>query len=141
MRVLTFVLFSFLSASTAAKDADEIFIVQTSNKAPQQIVDAIRTYSDEMKWAYLGDNKVKRGEVTLVKICIPEVGREVWPAGLKLSALLPCGNIGVYQDGDGTEISVLNPSYMHILYPDPATMKAAEIATPLLVKMLDAVAE
>src|SRR6267378_3775081 len=39
---------------------------------------------------YLGDSKVKNGEVRLVKICLPEVGQLVWSVGLQLSAALPC---------------------------------------------------
>lgn len=130
-----------LATSANAGDADDIFILRTTDKAPDQVVADIRSYSDDMKWLYVGDSKVKKGEVTLVKICIPEVGRAVWPAGLRLSALLPCGNIGVYVAESGTEISVLHPRYMHVLYPDPATEKAGEIALPLLQEMLDSVVQ
>jgi hypothetical protein len=47
--------------------------------------------------------------VTLATICIPEVGQQIWPVGLQLNAMLPCGNLGVYKKGDGTEISLLHP--------------------------------
>ena len=130
-----------LAKSASAGNASENLILRTTDKAPDRVVADIRTYSDNMKWLYVGDSKVKKGTVTLVKICIPEVGRAVWPAGLRLSALLPCGNIGVYQGEAGTEISVLHPRYMHVLYPDPATEKAGEIALPLLQEMLDAVVQ
>jgi uncharacterized protein (DUF302 family) len=79
--------------------------------------------------------------VTLVKICIPEIGQMVWPAGLQLSALLPCGNIGVYQRDGKTEISVLHPRYMYVLYPSAETEQAAAAAEPLLSELLDAVTQ
>jgi len=84
--------------------------------------------------------KVKKGEVTLVKICIPDVGRIIWPLGLRLSAMLPCGNIGIYETDVGTEISVLHPRYLNVLYPDPETERAGEVGAPLLAEMLDSVA-
>lgn len=55
--------------------------------------------------------------MSLVKICIPEVGQQIWPVGLHLSALLPCGNIGIYQKDGKTEMSLLHARYMHVLYP------------------------
>jgi uncharacterized protein (DUF302 family) len=82
---------------------------------------------------------VKQGQVTLVKICIPDVGKQIWPVGLHLSALLPCGNIGVYQKNGQTEVSVLHARYMHMLYPHPAVEKAGTTAEPLLSDMLESV--
>jgi hypothetical protein len=128
-----------LGAFAEAENANDIFIVRTTSKTPAAVVSAIKSFSEGKKWQYLGDNKVKKGEVTLVKICIPEVGKIIWPAGLQLSALLPCGNVGIYRKGAGTEVSVLHPRYMHTLYPHPATKRASEIAQPLLIDMLDSV--
>lgn len=141
MRLPIVLIICSLATSAAASDANDIFLLRTTDKAPNRVVDAIKNYSNEMEWLYVGDSKVKKGEVTIVKICIPEVGRAVWPAGLRLSALLPCGNIGVYEGETGTEISILHPRYMYMLYPDPATEKAGEIALPLLQEMLDAVVQ
>jgi hypothetical protein len=124
----------------AGADPDAIFIIRTTDKPPAAAVDAIEAYVREHKWIYLGANKVKMGQVTLVKVCIPEVGNLVWPLGLQLSALLPCGNLGVYEKDGVTEISTLHPRYMSILYPDPALEQAGAVAAPLLSAMLDAVA-
>ena len=115
--------------------------MRSTTKTPEGVVDAVKKYSEEKKWQYLGANKVKQGQVILVKICIPEVGQQIWPVGLNLSAMLPCGNIGVYQKNDTTEISLLHPRYMHVLYPDPKIEKASAIAEPLLMDMLDTVAK
>ena len=54
--------------------------------------------------------------------------------------MLPCGNIGIYTTDSGTEISVLHPRYLNILYPDPEVERAGEVGAPLLTEMLDAVA-
>lgn len=123
-----------------AQDTSAIFILKASAKEPDAIVTAIRSYAQERKWQYLGDNKIKQGQITLVKICIPEVGQALWAAGAHLSAMLPCGNIGIYKKGADTEISLLHPRYMHQLHPAPETERAGAIALPLLNALLAAVA-
>jgi hypothetical protein len=129
-----------LYGSTArTAERDDMFLVRSTTKTPEAVVEAVKAYSEQRKWLYLGANKVKQGEVTLVKICIPEVGQLIWPVGLNLSARLPCGNLGVYQKDGKTEISLLHPRYMQVLYPHPAVEKASATAYPLLTEMLDAV--
>ena len=137
----TIVSCAMLLTLTGAVNADpnDIFIVRTTSKTPDAIVAAIKSHSEQKKWEFLGESKVKKGEVTFVKICIPAVGQLIWPVGLQLSAMLPCGNVGIYQKGTATEISVLHPRYMHVLYPHPATERASAVAQPLLIEMLDAV--
>lgn len=130
-----------LPTAAGAADRDDIFIIRTTAKPPAEAVAAIEAYAQEKKWIYLGANKVKKGQVTLVKVCIPEVGQMVWPLGLQLSALLPCGNLGVYEKDGATAISALHPRYMNALYPDPALEQAGAVAAPLLTEMLDAVAK
>ncbi len=128
-----------LAPAAGAADANDILIIKTTAKPPDAVVAAIKAYTQENQWIYLGDDRVKKGQVTLVKVCIPEVGRIIWPVGLQLSALLPCGNLGIYQRDGHTEISALHPRYMSILYPDPAVERAGEVAAPLLADMLDAI--
>lgn len=131
--------FLMMVSCARAADPDGIFMVRTTSKTPDAVVAAVKTYSEEQKWKFLSVSKVKQDQVTLVKICIPEVGKLVWPVGLRASALLPCGNMGIYSNGATTEISVLHPRYMHMLYPDPALEQAGVVAEPLLREMLDAV--
>lgn len=119
----------------------DMILIRPTAKNTAQVVEAIKSYSEAKKWLYMGENKAKQGEVTLVKVCIPQVGKELWPVGLELSALLPCGNVGVYQKNGQTQISMLHPQYMQILYPRPEVEKAVAVATPLLTEMLDAVAK
>jgi hypothetical protein len=141
MRLTKILACAMLLALTAGAKADvnDIFMIRTTSKSPSAIVAAIKSHSDQKKWQYLGESKIKKDEVTLVKICMPEVGQLLWPLGLHLSAMLPCGNVGIYQKGTATEISVLHPRYMHLLYPHPATERASVIAQPLLIEMLEAV--
>lgn len=127
------------AAQTPAPGADMILVRPTS-KSTAAVVEAIKSYAEQKKWQYLGASKVKLGEVTLVKVCIPEVGKVLWPVGLQVSAMLPCGNIGVYEQHGKTEISMLHPAYMQLIYPRPEVEKAVQLATPLLTDMLEAVA-
>lgn len=128
-----------LCSAARAERPNDLFMVRATSKTPDAVVADIKSYAEQKNWQYLGDSKVKKGEVRLVKICIPEVGQLIWPLGLQLSALLPCGNVGVYHNGAATEISVLHPRYMQVLYPHPATERATAVAQPLLTEMLEAV--
>lgn len=118
-----------------------MLVVKTSVKEPNEIVDAVKAYSDQRKWQYVGASKVKNGEVTLVKICIPQVGQLLWPLGLEISAMLPCGNVGIYKKHGKTEISMLHPAYMQLLYPHAQVDKAVKISTPLLLDMMESITQ
>ena len=131
--------FLLMTGLAQAADSNDIFMIRTTSKSPDALVAAVKSYTEEHKWRFISEEKAKQGEVTLVKICIPEVGKLVWQAGLRASALLPCGNMGIYSNGAATEISVLHPRYMHMLYPAPALEQAGAIAEPLLLEMLDVV--
>ncbi len=128
------------TAPMAVKPGEMILVRQTA-KTPDQAIEAIKTYTEGKKWVYMGVNRVKppQGEVAFVKVCIPAVGAILWPLGLELSALLPCGNLGVYQKNGGTEVSMLHPRYIAMLYPHPETTRASELATAQLTEMLEAV--
>jgi hypothetical protein len=128
-----------LGGVARGEGASDLFILRSSAKAPDALIADIKAYSEQKKWQHFGESKVKNGEVSLVKVCIPAVGQVLWSAGLQLSAMLPCGNIGIYRKGEATEISVLHPRYMKVLYPHPATERASAVAQPLLIDMLDAV--
>ena len=119
----------------------DMIVITPTTKTPDQVVDAIKSYSEQKKWLYMGANKAKQGEVTMVKVCIPQVAQLLWPVGVHLSALLPCGNVGLYQTKGQTQISMLHPRYMQVLYPHAEVEKAVAVATPLLTEMLEAVAK
>lgn len=129
-----------VAAAQTPTPGPDMILVRGSSKAPAEVVDAIKSYAEQKNWQYLGASKVKNGEVTLVKVCIPQVGKILWPVGLQLSAMLPCGNIGVYQKQGKTEISMLHPAYMQLIYPRPEVEKAVQVATPLLSDLLETAA-
>ena len=123
-----------------ATPQESMIVVRTTDAQPDAVVDRLKAYATEKKWAFLGANKVKNGEITMVKVCIPAVGAALWSADLRLTALLPCGNLSIYARNGKTEVAMLNPSYMHVLEPRAETEKAVALATPELTAMLDAVA-
>lgn len=136
-------LFGWMSLAVAqtTSPANDLILVRTSAKSPAEVVDAIKAHTQAKKWVHMGANTVKpkQGEVTMVKVCIPQIGAIMWPLGLHLSALLPCGNFGVYLNQGKTEVSMLHPRYMQMLNPHPEVDRAVAVATPLLLEMLDAV--
>jgi len=140
--IISFILASiFIVTSTYALAGDDMILVRSSANSPDEVIDAIKTYAEGKKWVYMGANKVKpvQGEVALVKVCIPEVAKLLWPLGLQVSAILPCGNFGVYKKEGKTEIAMLHPRYMQMLYPHPDVEKASAIAAPLFIDMLESV--
>lgn len=132
---------SFTAAAQSPAPGPDMIMTRTTTKTPDQVVDAVKAYAEEKKWLYMGANKAKQGQVTMIKICIPQVGQLLWPMGLELSALLPCGNVGAYEKGGKTEISMLHPRYMALVYPHAEVDKAVALATPLLDEMLSALAK
>ena len=106
---------AILASGRAAAEPGDIFLIRTTAKTPDAVVEAIRAYATEQRWQFLGASKVKKGQVMLVKLCILAVGQKIWPVGLELSALLPCGNLGVYEKNGATELSLLRPHYLELL--------------------------
>lgn len=133
----------WISTLSTAVEAEDLIVVRPTAKTPAEVVNAIKVYAEGKKWVYMGAYTVKppQGEVTLVKVCAPEVAKLIWPLGLHLSALLPCGNFGVYQKDGKTEISMLHPRYLQVLNPHAEVEKAVAVATPLFTDMLEMVAK
>jgi len=128
-------LFAINNSTLAAEASKDIFMISTTSKSMDEVVSAVKSHVKKKKWVYLGDFKVKKGQVILVKFCIKSAGKIAWKAGLKVSAMLPCGNMGIYQKDGKTEISVLNPNYMNTLYPDANLKAAGELLIPLYKEM------
>lgn len=118
---------------------NDFFIVKTSAKSPEAVFGAIKTYVADKKWLYLGDNKVKNGEVMLVKLCVPSAAKDIWAAGLHVSALAPCGHLGIYQEAGQTKVSMLHPKFMNALNPHQSLKKVGDELAPLFAAMLDEV--
>jgi Domain of unknown function DUF302 len=128
-----------MQTKTAMPNAN--FLLRTTAKSPDAVVFDIKSYVLERKWLYLAEFKLKNGEVTVVKLCVPSASKDIWAAGLHVSALLPCGHVGVYQEGGATQLSMLDPRFMNQLNPDPNLKKAGDDLYPLLSTMLDAVSK
>ncbi len=128
---------SLPAGAAESHGANDMFIIKSSAKSPEATVAAIKNYVTDKKWLYLAEFKVKNNEVTLVKICVPAMSKGIWAAGLHVSAMGPCGNIGVYQEGGTTKISMLHPKFLDTLNPDPSLKKVGEELYPLFTAMLD----
>lgn len=121
----------------AANAPDDMFIIKSTPKTPDAAVAAIKTYATEKKWLYLAESKVKNGEMTVVKLCVPSVAKGIWAAGLHVGAMGPCGNLGIYQENGATRISMLHPKFMYALEPKPTLKQVGDELYPLFITMLD----
>jgi hypothetical protein len=125
------------SAFAQAPAPNHNFIVRATAKTPDTVVADIKRYVLDHKWLYLAEFKVKNDEVTVVKMCVPSAGPDIWKAGLHVSALLPCGHIGVYAEGGATRLSMLDPRFMNQINPHPNLKKAGDDLYPILTRLLD----
>ena len=137
LAVVTACLVAGCEAMPGPRTGAETIVVRTAAASPDQVTEKIKAYAADKKWAFLGANKVKNGEITMVKVCIPAVGAALWTVDMKLTALLPCGNLSLYTQNGRTQVAMLHPSYMSTLHPGAETEKAAAMATPLLMEMLE----
>ena len=80
----------------------------------------------------------KKGQVTLVTNCIPEMGQQIWPVGMQLSTMLPCGNFDVYREMMWRRFRCCTPAICRCS-THLAIEQASAIAKPLLMEMLEAV--
>jgi len=147
LNIVATISFGFLLNNTAwssedsNKNSHDIFMITTTDRSISEVVSAVKLFTKQQKWIYLGDFKVKKGQVILVKFCIKAAGKKAWKAGLKVSAMLPCGNMGIYKNNGKTEISILNPHYMNILYPDSNLKAAGDLLLPQYQEMLTAISK
>jgi len=135
--VLGIALLTLVTAAgrAGAGEPNDLFWVRSSQKSPEQVVEAIKGYAEARKWLFLADFKIKAGQVTSVKICYPAIGKDIFAAGMHVAAMMPCGHIAVY-DERGTKISMLHPKFMTTLYPDENLDRAVREVTPLFEAML-----
>jgi hypothetical protein len=117
-------------------EPNDMFMIRDTHKPPEEVVSAIKSYAEGNKWLYLAEFKLKGGEVTSVKICYPPIGADIFAAGMHVTAMMPCGHIAVYKEGDYTRISMLHPKFMTALYPDPNLEKAVKTVAPQFEAML-----
>ena len=116
---------------------NEHFLVRDTQRAPQDVVAAVKAYVGKQDWIYVNDAELKG--VIFVKFCVPALAKDIFAAGDHIAALLPCGSMAVYPKDGKTQVSMLHPGYMNALYPDPNLARAAEKGLPLFQALLDAV--
>lgn len=130
-----------LTATASPSKPGDMFWVRKTQSSPEQVVAAVKTYTEANKWLYLAEFKIRGGQVTAVKICYPAIAGDLFAAGPHVAAMMPCGNIAVYADQGRTTISMLHPKFMSILAPGERMEKAVREVTPLFEKMLEAVSQ
>lgn len=127
--------------ATTRPDANAMFVTRTSSKSPAALHQAIRSYAEQKKWLYIGDNKLKNGEVTQVRLCIREAAADIWKAGMHMAAMMPCGHFGIYQENGTSKVTMMHPRYMTRLDPHPIVQKLAEDVSGPFIAMLDDVSK
>jgi len=134
--ILCIILFG-AAGQALAGPPNEVFLVRDTQRAPRDVVAAVKAYVDEQDWMYVNDAELKG--VIFVKFCVPALAKDIFAAGDHVAALLPCGSMAIYPKNGKTQISMLHPGYMNALYPDPNLARAAEKGLPLFQALLDAV--
>lgn len=126
-----------LALSSAAVRANDFFVTRSSSKAPAELHEAVKRYAADKKWLYIGDNKLKNGEVTQVRLCIREAAADIWKAGMHLAAMLPCGHFAIYAENGATKLTLMHPRYMTMLDPHPLVRKLADDVSGPFLAMLE----
>lgn len=126
-------------STTAPAPREGYFVTRSAAKSPAALHQAIRDYAQRKNWIYVGDNKLKNGDVTQVRLCIREAAGNIWNAGMQVAALLPCGQMSIYQETGATKITMLHPRAMTLLDPNPIVAKLADDVTGPFMTMLDEV--
>ena len=128
-----------LAGCAATPPQQEVYVTRSSAKSAAELHQSIRHYVSQKGWLYINDNKIKGGEITQVRICDPKAAANIWSAGLKVSAMMPCGHLSIYQEGGATKVTMLHPRFMTLLDPHPAVRQLADAVTDPYLRMLDEV--
>ncbi len=127
------------ACATAQPESNPMFVTRSSAKSPAQLHQSIRDYAAQRKWLYIGDNKLKNGEVTQVRLCIGPAAADIWKVGMHMAAMMPCGHFGIYEEKGATRVTMMHPRYMTLLDPHPIVRKLADDVTGPFTTMLDEV--
>lgn len=127
-------------AGCATRGAGEnVFVTRSSAKSPAELHQSIRQYVAQKGWLYIGDNKLKGGEITQVRICDAKAASNIWKAGLHVSAMMPCGHMSIYQESGTTKVTMLHPRFLTMLYPHPEVKGLADSVTAPYLSMMEEV--
>lgn len=128
-----------LAFGARAGEPNEMFMIRSTDKSFGQVTDAAKAYVKKQGWVYVNDAELKG--VVMIKFCVPEMAKDIFAAGDFVTAMLPCGQIGLYKKDGRTQIAMLHPGYMERIYPDPNIRRAAEKGLPLFQAMLEDIAK
>lgn len=141
-RTILPVVLLLLLAPAASAEPDDHFIIRDSNDSRETLAARIRTFvEDDEDWIHLAEFGLAGGDITAIKICYLPLGPDILAAGLHVGAMLPCGHIALYEEGDVTRLSMLDPKFMTTLQPDPNLERAVENAGPAFETLLRHVLE
>jgi hypothetical protein len=129
---------AFLASGARAGEPNDMFMIRSTDKSYGQVTDAAKAYVSKQGWVYVNEAELKG--VVMIKFCVPEMAKDIFAAGDFVTAMLPCGQIGLYKKDGKTQIAMLHPGYMERIYPDPNIRRAAEKGLPLFQAMLEEIA-
>lgn len=141
LKALSVAALATLTSAPASKaEVSEHFIVHALDQAPQEAATLLRDFialSDE--WSLNGEFDMAGGAFVGMKICFNEMRGYVVKAGLHNLAMMPCGNIAFYEEGDQAYLSMLELGYLTTLSPHPALEEGVALARPAYAEMLSEV--
>jgi hypothetical protein len=127
---------SLASAPTASAEVSEYFIIHALDQTPQEAATLVRDFiaiSDD--WSLNGEFEMMGGAAIGMKICFNAMRGYVVAAGMHNLALMPCGNIAFYEEGDQSYLSMLDVGYLTTLSPHPELEEGVALARPAYASM------
>lgn len=124
------------SASAATAEVSEHFIIHQLDQTPQEAATLIRDFiamNDD--WSLNGEFEMMGGAAVGMKICFNAMRGHVVAAGLHNLAMMPCGNIAVYEEDGQSYLSMLDVGYLTTLSPHPELEKGVALARPAYAAM------
>ncbi|NRB38810.1 MAG: DoxX family membrane protein [Pseudomonadales bacterium] len=121
-------------AFTSAENPAFLFW-QTEQSIDALLVDLLQAASQH-GWKVHGPEKVANGSITLVKLCLPEVGKAILQQSRHYSAMLPCISLSLYKEQDSSKLTLLDPAYMQHITSSAAIGAAADKSREALFKLL-----
>lgn len=130
---------AIVAVGARAGEPNEMFMIRSTDKSYGQVTDSVKSYVKKQGWVYVNDAELKG--VVMIKFCVPEMAKDIFAARDIVTAMLPCGQIGLYKKDGKTQIAMLHPAYMERIYPDPNIKRAADKGLPLFQAMLEEISK
>ncbi|MCC1492630.1 hypothetical protein [Cognatishimia sp. F0-27] len=128
------------SATIAGADVSEHFIIHKLDQPPQEAATLVRDFiamSDD--WSLNGEFDMMGGAAVGMKICFNAMRGYVAAAGLHNLAMMPCGNLALYEEDGVSYLSMLDVGYLTVLSPHPEMEAGVALARPAYAAMLSEV--